>query len=120
VFVKTAQDFHAAVRASRVRRVIYYGHALSGINRLVPSLGQSIAPWQLADALKNTKVSDFDILGCMSASIAAELSTVLSSIKIGYLRNARQDNIVADPSNLRVKGLVIDPQPLYHFQSPPR
>jgi hypothetical protein len=116
VLIHDASELMAAVRTYGPHRVIYYGHAIADTKVLLPSLGKSITTWQLTNVLKGSSVADFDILGCSSVSIAAELAVNMSATRIGYLRNARQDNIVADPITLRVKALTIDPQPLYHFE----
>jgi hypothetical protein len=62
-------------------------------------------------------VLDFDILGCSSSSIAAEVVLNVPGIRIGYLLHSREDNIVTDPVTLRVKELTIDRQPVLHFHS---
>ena len=115
VFIRDAPGFIAAVKSLRPRRLIYYGHAILETKVLLPSLGKSITTWQLLNALKGSGVQDFDILGCSGSGIAAELSIDLQKVRIGYLRNKRQDNVEADPITSRVKQLKIDRQPLYHF-----
>jgi hypothetical protein len=96
--------------------VVYYGHALSGVNVLLPGVGSNIAPFHIAGLLKGSTIKHFDILGCSGASIAGELATLVSkSTRIGYLRNKRQDNIEVDPATLMVKNLTIDQQALLHY-----
>lgn len=116
VFIRDASNLGAAVKTYAPHKVIYYGHAIADTKVLLPSLGKSITTWQLMNILKGSSVADFDILGCSSVGIAAELALNMSSTRIGYLRNARRDNIVTDPITLQVKALVIEPQPLYHFE----
>jgi hypothetical protein len=70
----------------------------------------------MASLLKGASIKHFDILGCSGASIAGELATLVPrGIRIGYLRNRRQDNIEVDPATLMVKKLTIDPQTLFHY-----
>jgi hypothetical protein len=83
--------------------------------RLLPTAGNGIAVAQLAQALAGTPVAHLDLLGCRSASIAADLSTVLSRIRIGYLRSKRIDNVECDPRTLQVIRMTIDPQTIFHF-----
>jgi hypothetical protein len=116
VFIRDSGELMAAVKTYAPRRVIYYGHAIADTKVLLPSLGKSITTWQLTNVFKGSSVADFDILGCSSVSIAAEVALNMSATRIGYLRNAREDNIVADPNTLRVKTLTIDPQTLHHFE----
>lgn len=120
VQIKNAGDFVAALKQYRPRRLVYYGHAIADTKVLLPSLGKSITTWQLESALKGSSVLDFDVLGCSSSSIAAEVVLNVPGIRIGYLLNPREDNIVTDPVTLRVKELTIDRQPVLHFHPRPR
>ena len=115
VFVRSAPELSAAIESSRPTRLIYYGHAMTGSNALLPALGRSIEPWALIKMLRGSNVRDFDILGCSGTSIAAAISVELPKLRIGYLRFPREDNLVVDPLNLKVKDLYFDDQPLYHF-----
>ena len=117
VLIKDAGEFLAALKRFRPRRAVYYGHAIADTKVLLPSLGKSITTWQIESALKGSSVLDFDILGCSSSSIAAEVVLNVPGVRVGYLLNPREDNIVTDPITLRVKELTIDPQPVYHFQA---
>jgi hypothetical protein len=115
VFIRGAGDFEAAVRSAEYTHVIYYGHALDGETALLPAKGSKFDADGLARALKGTTVTHFDILGCRSTSIAAQLSTMLPGVRIGYLRAAREDNVEADPRNLQVISLSIDRQTVLHY-----
>jgi len=114
-FIHNASDLSAAVRSAPYTHVVYYGHALEGVNALLPTAGNRIAVAQLAQALAGTPVAHLDLLGCQSASIAADLSTVLPGIRIGYLRSKRIDNVECDPRTLQVIRMTIDPQTIFHF-----
>jgi hypothetical protein len=120
VFIRNSADFAAAVRSAQYAHVIYYGHALLGENVLLPTANQRITTRQLAQALAGTSINHFDILGCRSASLAAELSTLLPKIRVGNLRSAREDNVEADPRTLQVIRLMIDRQPVFHFEAAAR
>ena len=85
-FIRNAGEFVAAVRSANYTQVVYYGHVLEGVNALLPTATNRITATQLAAALSGTTVSHFDILGCQSASIAAELSALLPKVRVGYLR----------------------------------
>jgi hypothetical protein len=87
VFIRSAADFEAAVRSAQYTHVVYYGHALDGENALLPAKGSKIDVPTLARALTGTSVAHFDILGCRSTSIAAQLATLRPEVKIGYLRS---------------------------------
>lgn len=115
VFIRNAGDFEAAVRGAQYTHVVYYGHALEGENELLPARGAKVDVPQLARALKGTTVAHFEILGCRSASIAAQLSTLVPAVKVGHLRAAREDNIEVDPSTLQVISLCIDRQTVFHY-----
>lgn len=115
VFVSNAESFFKAIKDYPARHVIYYGHALDGSNVLLPTIGNSITAWQLYNALKSSGTSDFDILGCASSGIAAELSTMLPKKRIGYLRLARYDNVEVEVSTSRIRSIQIEAQPLRHF-----
>ena len=115
VFVRSASDLATAIQNNHPTRLIYYGHALPGASALLPSLGHAIEPWALVKMLRGSSVRDFDILGCSSTSIAAAVSIELPGIRVGYLRTARQDNLVVDSITLKVRELYFDDQPLYHF-----
>jgi len=118
--IRSAGEFSAAVRRGQFAHVIYYGHALSGENALLPAAGQRITPRQLAQALSGTSVTHFDILGCRSMSVAGELSTLLPQVRVGHLRSAREDNVETDLKTGEVRALRIDSQPLFHFESSPK
>jgi hypothetical protein len=120
VFIRNAAEFAASIRSGSFGHVIYYGHALVGTNTLLPSIGHSITPWQLFNSLKGSTVRHFDILGCSSASIAAQLATDLPALRVGNLRAAREDNIEVNPTTKQVVRLKIDPQPVYHFGGSPK
>jgi hypothetical protein len=120
VFIRNADDFASAVRAGSFSHVIYYGHALDGANALLPTMGNSMTAFRLANILKGTTVHHFDILGCSSASIAAEISTEVAGVRVGNLRGSRNDNVEVNPETLQVIKLQIDPQPLYHFDGKAR
>jgi hypothetical protein len=115
VFVRDATEFATAVVTYGPTRLIYYGHAMTESNALLLSIGHSIEPWALVKMLRGSRVRDFDILGCSGTSIAATISVELPHIRIGYLRSAREDNLVVDPITLRVKDFYFDDQALYHF-----
>jgi hypothetical protein len=90
VFIRDASALAAAVKRYAPRRVIYYGHAIADTKVLLPSLGKSITTWQLTNIFKGSSVADFDILGCSSVSIAAELALNMSAMRTGYLLNAEK------------------------------
>jgi hypothetical protein len=115
VRIASAADFVNTVKRESFTHLIYYGHALLGANALLPSMGKNISGWQIAEVLKGTAVKDFDLLGCETTSLAAELSIALPRAKIGYLRGWRQDNFEVDPNTLRIKNIKFDPTPLRHF-----
>jgi len=69
----------------------------------------------LKQALAGTTVTHFDILGCRSTSVAADLSTQLPALRVGYLIAAREDNVEVNPHTLQVISLTIDPQAVHHF-----
>lgn len=114
-FVRDATELGRVIAASGARRLIFYGHAVGGGQALLLSTGHSIEPWKLAQILKGSGVTDFDILGCEGTSIAAQLSLSLPTINIGYLRSKRYDNVEVDRYTGQVKNRRIDEQPLYHF-----
>jgi len=118
VFIRDASDFAAAVKSAPYTQVVYYGHALEGVNALLPRAGNRISAAQLAQALAGTPVAHLDLLGCQSASIAAELATLVPHVRIGYLRSKRIDNIECDPRTVQVVRMTIDPQAIFHFGSP--
>ena len=113
--IGSAVDFAATIKRESFTHLIYYGHALLGANALLPSLGKNISGWQLANALKGTAIKHFDLLGCETTSLAAELSVALPRVEIGYLRSWRHDNFEVDPNTLRFKNIRIDPTQLRHF-----
>jgi hypothetical protein len=114
--IRSRQEFVRAIKSGHFSHVIYYGHALSNVNVLLPATGSNIAPFQIADVLKESGVRHFDILGCSGASIAAETATLVSSnIQVGYLMAKREDNLEVDPRTMTVKRMTIDPQALRHF-----
>lgn len=115
-FIRDASDFAAAVRSASYTQIVYYGHALEGVNALLPTGTNRVSAKDLASALTGTTVKHFDILGCQSASIAAELSTLLAKVRVGNLRVKRFDNVICDPRSLLVTSLTIDPQPIFHFE----
>jgi hypothetical protein len=115
--ISSAADFVGAVKRGQFTHVVYYGHAVLGANALLPSLGKNISGWQLADALKHTAVKHFDMLGCETMSLGAELSTALPGVEIGFLRAWRQDNFEVDRNTLQIKNVQFDPVRLYHFGS---
>jgi hypothetical protein len=115
VFVRNAAELAKAIENNRPTRLIYYGHSLTGGSALFPSIGHSVEPWALINMLRGSSVRDFDILGCNSTSIAAAISVELPGLRVGYLRAAREDNLVVDPNTLKVRDLSFDVQPLYHF-----
>jgi hypothetical protein len=113
--IASAADFINTVKREKFNHLIYYGHALLGTNALLPSIGKNISGWQITDALKGTSVKHFDLLGCETASLAAELSIALPWMDVGYLRSWRHDNFEVDPNTLRIKNIKFDPTPLRHF-----
>jgi hypothetical protein len=115
VHVKDEAHMRTAIRSGRFTHVIYYGHALENVNALYPGIGSHISAPQLADMLKGSGVTHFDILGCKSTSIAAELSTLVPDVQIGYLRQKRVDNFVVNTKTLQVITMTIDPQAIYHY-----
>lgn len=115
VFIRNADELRRAVQSANPSHLIYYGHALDGSNTLLPALGNAINAWQLTNALDGTGVKDFDILGCSSSSIAAELSVSNPRLRVGYLRTARKDNIEFDRETMRPIRMTLDKQPLLHF-----
>ncbi len=115
VRIASATDFVNTVRRERFTHLVYYGHALLESNALLPSLGRNISGRQIVEALKNTAVKDFDLLGCATTSLAAELSVGLPGVEIGYLRDWRHDNFEVNPHTLAIKNLKFDPTPLRHF-----
>lgn len=92
VRIRNATDFFSAVKEHDPAHLIYYGHALTESNTLLPMIGRSITAWQISNALKAKSVRHFDILGCTTVSLAAELSIALPKIRIGHLRAPRMDN----------------------------
>jgi len=118
-FIRSAGDLSALVRSAPYTHVVYLGHALEGVNALLPTAGHRISVGQLAQAFAGTAVVHLDLLGCQSASIAADLATVLPGVRIGYLRSKRIDNIECDPRTLQVIRMTIDPQPVLHFGGQP-
>lgn len=119
VFIHNASDLSAAVRSAPYTHVIYYGHALEGVNALLPTAGNRIKAAQLAQSFAGTTVAHLDLLGCQSASIAADLATVLPRLRIGYLRAKRIDNVECDPRTVQVIKMTIDDQPVFHFGGGP-
>jgi hypothetical protein len=117
IYIRDVAEFADALAKHPAARVIYYGHAIADNKVLLPSLGKSIAPFHIVNALNRSRVRDFDILGCSGASIAAEVALGRVHARIGYLRSARHDNIIVDPATLRVKALTIDPQSIQHFEA---
>jgi hypothetical protein len=115
VFVRNAGEFSAAIHSADYTHVIYYGHALEGVNALLPTAGNRITVPQLAHAFEDTHVTHFDILGCQSGSIAADLLSALKTVKMGYLRVKRYDDIECDPRTLEVVKMTIEAQPVRHF-----
>jgi hypothetical protein len=112
--IRTAAQFSSAIAGAKYTHVIYYGHALMGTNVLLPANGSNISPARIVESLTGTSVRHFDILGCRSTSIAAEVSLKLPGISIGYLRQKREDNVVVSRGNPEIE-MTIDPQPIYHF-----
>lgn len=94
VYIRNLSEFSAALRGGQYSRVVYYGHALSGVNVLLPGIGSNIAPFHIAGLLKGSSIKHFDILGCSGASIAGELATLVSK---------------------DIKKLTIDQQALLHY-----
>ena len=115
IHISSAADFVNVVRNEKSGRLVYYGHALWGTNALLPSLGKNVQAFQIVQALKTSQVREFDILGCETASLAAELSISLPGVRIGYLQGWRQDNFEVDPATLRIKKMTLDPIALHHF-----
>jgi len=118
VFIHNASDLSAAVKSAPYTHVVYYGHALEGVNALLPKAGNRITVAQLTQALAGTPVAHLDLLGCQSASMAAELATLLPRLRIGYLRSKRIDNVECDPRTVQVIRMTIDPQAIFHFGGP--
>jgi hypothetical protein len=116
IFIRNVREFTAAIRTGSYSQVVYYGHALDGENALLPARGGKIAPAELAYAFRGTTIRHFDILGCRSTSVAAELATLCPTLKIGHLRAAREDNVEVSPATLQVISLTIDQQMLFHFE----
>jgi hypothetical protein len=114
-FVQDANQFTINVKNTKAPHLIYYGQALSDANALLPSLGRAIPTWQIVHALRETSVSDFDILGCSGPRIAAELAVTLPKVRIGYLTSARDDNVEISPATSMVTNLKIDSQQLQHL-----
>jgi hypothetical protein len=118
VFVRSGAGMAAALKSGAYTQVIYYGHALEGgANGLVPDGDPDHAVYtsELARALQGTTVTHFDILGCMSASLAAELFTVMPKLRIGYLRADRHDVLEVSPRTHQVISMTIEPQKLFHY-----
>ena len=78
MYIRNLSEFSAALRGGQYSRVVYCGHALSGVNVLLPDVGSNIAPFHIAGLLKGSSVKHFDILGCGGGSIAGELATLVS------------------------------------------
>lgn len=115
VFIRNAADFSVAVHSGSYTQVIYYGHALEGENALLPTPHNRIHVGQLAHAIYGTAVTHLDILGCASASIAAAVSGLVAGVQVGYLRTKRVDDVVCEPSTMKVLRMAIQPQPVLHF-----
>jgi hypothetical protein len=115
VYVETAADVAAAIKTADYTQVIYYGHGQEGAAVLLPTRKTTIIALQLARAIKGTKVTHFDILGCQSMAIAAELSGMVPGLRVGNLRARRFDNINYNPRTQEVIDLAIEHQPIYHF-----
>lgn len=115
VRLKDAETFVRVVKSGHYSHVIYYGHAIKELNILLPALGQNLTPSRMAQALKESSVEHFDILGYEGATIAAELSPQVPKIRVGYLPAKREDDVDVDVATLRVRSLTIQPQTIQHF-----
>jgi hypothetical protein len=115
VFIRGLPDLSAAGRSGEWTHVIYYGHAAERENALIPGPGQRISATQLAGLFRGSAVTHVDILGCRSLSIAAELSAMLPTLRVGGLAAKRQDNIEVDPRTLHVIKFEMSRQPIRHF-----
>lgn len=113
--IASASDFASAVKRETFTHLIYYGHAVLGANALLPSLGKNISSWQIVDALKGKNVKHFDMLGCETMSLGADLSIALPGVEVGYLRSWRHDNFEVDRNTFQIKNVRFDPTPLRHY-----
>jgi hypothetical protein len=116
VHIRNAEDTAKQIKnATANTHVVYYGHAIAEEKKLAPSKGERITVDQLARMLKGSSISHFDLLGCSSVGIAAELAISIPGISFGGLMNKRSDDFEVDHRTLQVRKMSIAKQEFLHF-----
>ncbi len=114
--VRNAEGIAKAIKAASARtHIIYYGHAIADDKALAPSKAQRVTIDQLVRMLKVASVSHFDLLGCTSVGIAAELAIAVPKIRFGGLMNKRNDDFEVDFRTLQIRNMAIAKQEFLHF-----